>query len=152
MQSCFLCFDICLLKTHKNVTRHSRCSYRRCSQLTMTTSNYIVYSQASLPIQQKLKGRGNKIVVETVVKSKIGELEEEVRAGDSIRMRKNLTVVVQGILRRRRFFLRFQNRWKNNLSLNQLTVVIVEKIPEDKKPDVSEIAEILEDQVELEKG
>ena len=76
----------------------------------MTTSNYIVYSQASLPIQQKLKGRGNKIVVETVVKSKIGELEEEVRAGDSIRMRKNLTVVVQGILRRRRFFLRFQNR------------------------------------------
>ena len=57
-----------------------------------------------------MKGRGNKIVVETVVKSKIGELEEEVRAGDSIRMRKNLTVVVQGILRRRRFFLRFQNR------------------------------------------
>ena len=38
------------------------------------------------------------------------------------------------------------------MSLNQLTVVIVEKIPEEKEPEVSEIAEIPEDQVELEKG
>ena len=48
--------------------------------------------------------------------------------------------------------MRFQNGCKNNLSSNQLTVVIVEKIPEEKEHKVSEIAEILEDQVELEKG
>ena len=46
----------------------------------MTTSNYIVSSQATLTTQKKLKGRGNNIVVGTVVKAKIGELEEEVRA------------------------------------------------------------------------
>ena len=77
----------------------------------MTTSNYIVSSQDSLPIQRKLKGRGGgNIVVGVAVKSKIGELEEEVRAGSSRRMRKNLTVVVQGVSRRRIFFLMFQNR------------------------------------------
>ena len=54
----------------------------------MTTSNYIVSSEGPLPTEQKLKGRGNKIVVGTVVKAKIGKLEEEVRVGSSRRMRK----------------------------------------------------------------
>ena len=63
----------------------------------MPTSNYIVSSQAPLSTDQKLKGRGNKIVVGTVVKVKIGELKEEVRASSSIRMRKELTGVVQGV-------------------------------------------------------
>ena len=35
---------------------------------------------------------------------------------------------------------------------NQLTVLIVEKIPEEKEPEVSEIAEIPEEQVGLNKG
>ena len=35
-----------------------------------------------------MKGRENKIVVGTLVKEKIGELEEEVRVGSSRRMRK----------------------------------------------------------------
>ena len=48
--------------------------------------------------------------------------------------------------------MRFQNCCENNMSSNQLTVVIVEKIPEEKEPDVSETAEIPEQQVELEKG
>ena len=61
----------------------------------------------------------------TVVKSKIGELEEEVRAGNARRTRKHLTGVVQGVSGRRRLFVRFQNGCKNNLSSNQLTVVIV---------------------------
>ena len=56
-----------------------------------------------------MKGRRNKIVVGTVVKSKISELEEEVRAGSSRRMRKELTGVVQGVSGRRRFLARFQN-------------------------------------------
>ena len=84
----------------------------------------------------------------TVVKAKIGELEEEeVRAGNSRRTRKDLTGVVQGVLGRRRFLVRFQNGCKNNLSSNQLTVVIVEKIPVEEEPEVSTIPEIPEDQV-----
>ena len=64
-----------------------------------------------------------------VVKAKIGELEEEVRAGHSRMMRKELTSVVQGVLGGRRFLVRFQNGCENNLSSNQLTVVIVDKNP-----------------------
>ena len=66
-------------------------------------------------------------------------------------MRKLFTGVVQGVSWRRRFLVRFQNGCKNNLSSNQLTVVIVEKIPVEEEPVVSTIPEILEDQVELEK-
>ena len=47
----------------------------------MTNSNSIVSSQGPLPTEKKSKGKGNKIVVGTVVKAKIGELEEEVRVG-----------------------------------------------------------------------
>ena len=72
----------------------------------MTTSISIVSSQGPLPIEQKLKGRGNKIVVGKVVKAKIGELEEEVRAGSSIGTRKELNGVVQGVSGRRRLLLR----------------------------------------------
>ena len=48
--------------------------------------------------------------------------------------------------------VRFQYGCKNNLSNNQLTVVIVEKIPVEEEPEVSTIPDILEEQVELEKG
>ena len=51
-----------------------------------------------------------------VVKAKIGELEEEVRAGNSIMMRKEFTGVVQDFLAGRRYLVRFQNRCKNNMS------------------------------------
>ena len=91
----------------------------------MTTSKSIVSSQAPLPKEQKSKGGGNKILEGAVVKDKICELEEEVRAGNSRRMRKYLTVVVQGLLGRRMFLVRFQNGCKDNLSSNQITVVIV---------------------------
>ena len=88
----------------------------------------------------------------TVVKAKIGELEEEVRAGSSRRTRKELNGMVKVVSGRRRLLVRFQNGCKNNLSLNQLTIMIVEKIPEEKEPEVSKISEIPEEQVELEKG
>ena len=88
----------------------------------------------------------------TVVKAKICELEEEVRAGNSRRMSKDLTGVVQGFLGRRRFLVRFQNRCKNNLSSNQLTVVMVKKIPVEEEHEVSTISDIPEDQAEKEKG
>ena len=45
----------------------------------------------------------------------------------------------------------FNNGYKKNLSLNQITVVIAENILEEKEPEVSEITEIPEEQVELEK-
>ena len=45
--------------------------------------------------------------------------------------------------------MRFQNGCKNNMSSNQLTVLIVEKIPEEKETEVSEISEIPEEKVEL---
>ena len=60
--------------------------------------------------------------------------------------------MVQSVLGRRRFLARFHNGCKNNMSSDQLTVVIVEKIPEEKQPEVSEISKIPEEKVELEKG
>ena len=119
---------------------------------TMTNSNSIVSSQGPLPTEQKSKGKGNKIVVGTVVKAKIGELEEEVRVGSSRRMRKELTGVVQGVLGRRRFLVRFQNGCENNLSSNQLTVVTAHEILVEEAPEVSTIPEIPEDNVESHKG
>ena len=60
-------------------------------------------------------------------------------------MRKDLTGVVQGVSGRRRFLVRFHNGFKKNMYSNQLNVVIVEKILEDKEPEVSEIYEIPEE-------
>ena len=69
-------------------------------------------------------------MVGTVVKSNTGKLEEEVRAGSSRRVRKEFTGVVQGVSGRGGFLVSFQNGCKNNLFLNQLTVMIVENILE----------------------
>ena len=91
----------------------------------MTTSKSIVSSQAPLPKEQKSKGGGNKILAGAVVKDKICELEEEVRAGNSRRMRKEFTGTVQFLSGRSRFLVRFHNGCENNLPSNQLTVVIV---------------------------
>ena len=90
-------------------------------------------------------------MVGTVVKSNICELEEDVRAGSSRRMRKELTGVVRGVSGRREFLVRFKDGRKNYLFLNQLTVVIVEKILEEKEPEVSEIAKISWEKFELNK-
>ena len=117
----------------------------------MTTSESIVSYRDSLPTQKNVKGRGDKIVVGTVVIAKIGELEEEVRVGSSRRMSKYLNGVVHFFSGRRIFLVRFQNGCKKNLSSGQFTVVIVEKIPEEKEPEVSKIDEIPEEQVELER-
>ena len=65
-----------------------------------------------------MKGRGNKIEVGKVVKAKIVELEEEVRADSSRSMRKEFTGLVKGFPVRRRLFVRFQNGFKKNLSSN----------------------------------
>ena len=112
----------------------------------MTKSKYIVSSQDLLPTQQKSRGGGNKIVVGMVVKSKIGELEEGIRTSNK------LSGVVQGVSGKKRFLASFQDGFEINISSNQLTTVIVEKIPEEKEPEVSAIPKISEEKVELEKG
>ena len=96
----------------------------------MNTSNFTASCQSSIPTQIKFRERENKILVGTVVKSNIGGLEEEVMAGCSIRIRKELTGVVQAILRKKRLLVRFQDGCKNNLSLNKLTIMVVKKIPD----------------------
>ena len=68
-------------------------------------------------------------MVGEVVKSKIGELEEEVRAGCPRRMRKELTGVVKRVLRNKSFLERFQYWCEWNMYSDQLIIVIVEKIP-----------------------
>ena len=63
----------------------------------MTNSNYIVSSKSPLTTEQKSKGGRNNIVVGMVVKAKIVELEDYVRAGSSRRMLKEMNGLVQGI-------------------------------------------------------
>ena len=87
----------------------------------------------------------------TVVKAKIGELEEEVRVGSSRGMRKELTGLVQGVSGRRRFLVMFQNGCKKNLPSNQLTVVTAHEILVKEAPKVSTITEIPEDNVKSHK-
>ena len=91
-------------------------------------------------------------MVGTVVKSKIGEFEDKLRAVSSIRMRKYLTGVVHGFSGNKSFLVRFNDGCINSLSSNKLIIVIVEKILEEKEPEVYKIAEIPEDIVKLEKG
>ena len=99
-----------------------------------------------------MKGRGNKIVVRTVVKAKIRELEEEVRVGSAIRTRKELTGVVQAISGKRRFLVRFHDGCEKNLSSYQLTVVTAHEILVEEVPLVSTIPVIPEDKNESHKG
>ena len=68
-------------------------------------------------------------MVGAVVKSKIGELEEEVREGFLRLLRKELTGVVQGVYGKKRFLMRFQYGCKKDLTSNQLDILILEKIP-----------------------
>ena len=88
-------------------------------------------------------------MVGTVVQAKIGELEGEVRAGCSRRTRKELTGVLQVVSGKKRFLVRYQYGCENNLSSNQLSAIIVEKIREEKESAVLGIPDIPEDQVEL---
>ena len=72
--------------------------------------------------------------------------------GCSRSIMKDFTGVLQVVLGNKRFLMRFQDGCENNMSSNQLTMVIVEKTPEEKEPEVSEIYDIPEEQAELENG
>ena len=87
-----------------------------------------------------------------VFKAKIGELEEEVREGFLRRFRKELTGVVQLLSRNNRFVVRFQDGCEKYLTLNQLTVVIVENNPVKEESKVPMITEISYETVRSDKG
>ena len=91
-------------------------------------------------------------MVGTVGKAKIRELEEEVRVDSARRMRKELTGVVQDILGKRRFLVRFHDGCEKNMSSNQLTFVAAHEILVEEALLVSTIPEIPEDIVESHKG
>ena len=63
-----------------------------------------------------------------------------------------MTGVVQAILGKRRFLVRFHDGCENNLSSNQLTVVAAHEILVEEAPLVSTIPEIPEYIVESHKG
>ena len=48
--------------------------------------------------------------------------------------------------------MRFKDRCEKNISSNQLTILIVDKIPEEKEPKVFTNPEIPEDQIKTDKG
>ena len=64
-------------------------------------------------------------MVGTVVKAKVGDIEEEIREGFSGRLRKDMTGVVQGVVGKRRYLVSFQDRLEKDMSSNQLTIVVV---------------------------
>ena len=59
--------------------------------------------------------------------------------------------MVQGVSGKKSLLAMFQDGYKKNIFSNKLTIVIVNKKPEEKEPDVSAIYEIPEGKVKLEK-
>ena len=60
--------------------------------------------------------------------------------------------MVQVILGKKRFLVRFQDGREKNLSSNQLTIVIVEKITDETDAKIFTNPEIPEEQLRMEKG
>ena len=86
-------------------------------------------------------------MVETVVKANVGELEEEIREKVSRRLRKEMIGVVQEVVGKRRYLVRFQYGLENEISLNQLTIVVTRiEVEEDiNVRDVDMIPEVPEE-------
>ena len=56
------------------------------------------------------------ILMGTVVKAKVCDLEEELREGFLRRSRKDFTGVVQGVSGKKRFLVRFHNVFENDIT------------------------------------
>ena len=61
----------------------------------------------------------------TVVKAKVGKMEEEIWEVFSRRLGKEMTVVVQDIVGNMMYSVRFQDGLEKDIFLNQLTIVVV---------------------------
>ena len=79
---------------------------RRPTLLTMKPSIPNASAATNYLPRMKNRGRGNKIMVGTVLKAKVGELKEKVREGFSRRLRKQMTGVMQKVVGNRRYVLR----------------------------------------------
>ena len=64
-------------------------------------------------------------MVGMAVKAKVGDLEEDIREGFYRRLRKEMTVVVQEVVGKRSYSVRLKYGFENEMSLNQLTIVVV---------------------------
>ena len=75
----------------KTLREHST---RRYARLAMNPSIVTASSQYPSPTQQRCRGEGNKILVGTVVKAKVSELEYDIWEGFCRQLRKELTSMV----------------------------------------------------------
>ena len=82
-------------------------------------------------------------MVGTVVKSKVGDLEEDIREGFLMRLRKEMTGVVQEVVDKRRYLMILQDGLEKDMPLNQLTIVFVRSEVEE-EIDVREVEMIPE--------
>ena len=101
---------------------------QRYTRLTINPTNVTSSYHYPLPLHSIGAGWGvNKILVGTVVKSKVDELQYDVREVFSRCLRKKLTVVFQGVSGKRRSLVRFQYGCENYLTLHQQKFVTIER-------------------------
>ena len=96
--------------------------------------------------------RDNDILSGTVVKTKVYELEEEVREVFTRRLSKDLTGMVELVYGNKRFLVRFWYGFDNYMILNQLTIMIVDMIPMTEEYELTMIYEIPDGPVDFYKG
>ena len=89
-------------------------------------------------------------MVGPVAKSKVDELEDEVRELlFSRHIRKELTGVVQGVSGKRSFLVRFQDECEKYLTSNQITIVTVDNRPVTEEDEVANIYVIPDEDIDL---
>ena len=80
-------------------------------------------------------------MVGTVVKAKVGEMEEDIREEFLRRLKKEMTGVVQEVVGKMRYLVRFQDGLEKEMALNQITIVVVRsEVEEDIKVREVEIS------------
>ena len=79
-------------------------------------------------------------------------MENEVREGFYSWIRKELNGVVKGISGKMRFLVRFQYGCEKDLTSNQITIMVVEKIPVTEETELHMISVIPDETIYLENG
>ena len=88
----------------------------------------------------------------TVVKAKLGKLEDKVRELFSSFLRKELNGVVQVVSGKTMLSARFQDRCEEDMTSNQLTTVIVERSSVTEEANETMIYVIPDENIYLERG
>ena len=82
-------------------------------------------------------------MVGAVVKAKVGDLEEDISEGFSRRLRKDMTGVVQEVVGKRSYSVRFKYDLNKEISLDQINIVVIRSEVEE-EIDVGEVEIIYE--------